>query len=396
MTTKNARTAAMQADSVTSYAVPGSSDYLLKSGGTITGSLAISSGTFSISNTSPVYSLYNTATGGEWNTTLTSGQVIFDNDPNNIVANSKYTFKCDGSIKMELESSGVLKLHSTGSEGGQMSLYNKEDTAAISTLDIASDNSTRLFTTINDTELTLGQLVGTGGTVGLYTEGSRKVLLSSSGALGIGVVPSAWGVGAVNVRGVDISNVGSVLGSTSWGAIGGNIYYNGSTWKFKTTGYASLLTTGLGSCVLYMSSTSGVANDTVTLANIYTADYTGDFVLNKGRIGYGAGAGGSITQTGSKSTPVTLNKPSGHIVTHNATLSAGAAVLFTFNNSYIGGAGDVLLVNLDAGGITSTAYYNVWCSVGSGAAIIALKNIHSAALAETVTIRFAVVKGSIS
>jgi hypothetical protein len=44
---------------------------------------------------------------------------------------------------------------------------------------------------------------------------------------------------------------------------------------------------------------------------------------------------GSVTQSGSITTAVTLNQPAGEITTVSATISAGAASSFTLNNSYI-------------------------------------------------------------
>lgn len=44
---------------------------------------------------------------------------------------------------------------------------------------------------------------------------------------------------------------------------------------------------------------------------------------------------GVVTQSGSITTAVTLNQPSGEIVTVSATIAAGAMSSFTLNNSYI-------------------------------------------------------------
>lgn len=44
---------------------------------------------------------------------------------------------------------------------------------------------------------------------------------------------------------------------------------------------------------------------------------------------------GVVTQSGSITTAVTLNQPSGEIVTVSATVAAGAMSSFTLNNSYI-------------------------------------------------------------
>lgn len=108
-------------------------------------------------------------------------------------------------------------------------------------------------------------------------------------------------------------------------------------------------------------------------------------------LGYDTGSGGTVTQSTSKSNSVTLNKPCGKITMNNAALSSGATVIFTFFNSLIGST-DMIDVQLDAAGISSTADYNVWASVGAGAAVVALKNISAGSLSESVGLRFAVKK----
>jgi len=58
-------------------------------------------------------------------------------------------------------------------------------------------------------------------------------------------------------------------------------------------------------------------------------------VLPTGEMGYGTGAGGTVTQLTSKSTSVTLDKPTGQITMNNATLAAGAIAIFSCNNSVV-------------------------------------------------------------
>lgn len=110
-------------------------------------------------------------------------------------------------------------------------------------------------------------------------------------------------------------------------------------------------------------------------------------------LGYGIGAGGTVTQATSKGTAVTLNKPTGKLIMNGAALAAGSTALFTFNNSAIG-AEDMLLLQLDASGIADTSNYNVWASAGSGAAVVAVKNISGGSLSESIGLRFAVIKAA--
>jgi len=377
MTTKNARTAAMQADNVTEYAVPGSSDYLLKAGDTMSGTLTFSSGDINLGSGT----LYANAVS------VTSATA------STITASSLATFS-GGSVFNKATETSVAQYAaefktSSGTTNAGRVLFGQGATYGLAVA-LNSTGSTSATCHLQWIQRSDGALQST--PLKLSYNGDAQF----GNNVGVGVTPSNWGTGGIQLYGLDISTVGSLIGSTSWGALGGNLYYNGTNWKFKTSGYASLITTSPGSMAFYTSTTSGAADDNISLVNHLTIDYTGDIVARTGRIGYGSGTGGTVTQTTSKSTAVTLDKPSGHITMHAASLAAGSTVLFTFNNSYISSAGDILLVSLNASGIANTGYYNVWCSNGAGAAVIALKNVHSSALAEAVTIRFMVVKGSIA
>ena len=111
-------------------------------------------------------------------------------------------------------------------------------------------------------------------------------------------------------------------------------------------------------------------------------------------IGYGVGAGGTVTQATSKSTAVTLNKPTGKITMNAASLASGAKVTFVLSNTTIE-ATDVLLVSV-GGGSTVPDDYVVTSRCASNVASITVANRNASSLAEAVVINFAVVKGATS
>ena len=114
-----------------------------------------------------------------------------------------------------------------------------------------------------------------------------------------------------------------------------------------------------------------------------------------GGLGYGTGAGGTVTQSTSKTTAVTLNKPCGQITTNNAALAAGAKVAFQFNNSLIV-AGDVVIAHRSSGG-TSGGAYLIWCdAVQAGVCEIVVENKTAGSLSEAVVINFSIRKGAIA
>ena len=138
--------------------------------------------------------------------------------------------------------------------------------------------------------------------------------------------------------------------------------------------------------------TEAYADGKTTLAQVKAEISTGsNFVtLPTGVIGYGTGSGGTVTQLTSKSTAVTLNKPTGKIITNNATLIATAGVAFSFNNSLLA-IGDTMEINCDSVGYRVSA-----CSISTGGCTILLENRTSGSLSEVVILNFTIIRGATS
>lgn len=108
-----------------------------------------------------------------------------------------------------------------------------------------------------------------------------------------------------------------------------------------------------------------------------------------GLLGYGTGAGGTVTQLTSKSTAVTLNKPTGQINMNNATLAAGASVTFQLTNSIIY---SVYVLNINAYNNLSYRVESVYTT--NGGAGIRVTNITASALSEELVLTYAILKGA--
>lgn len=109
-------------------------------------------------------------------------------------------------------------------------------------------------------------------------------------------------------------------------------------------------------------------------------------------IGYGTGAGGTVTQTTSKSTGVTLNKPCGRITTTNDALAAGATARFNLNNSTFTSGCTLYPMLASAGGIGGV--YNCWLDgSANGIVTIALKNVSGSSYSDAVVIDFTISSG---
>ena len=136
------------------------------------------------------------------------------------------------------------------------------------------------------------------------------------------------------------------------------------------------------------------AGDTMTGALIVSSTIASNNTIlasgSSSKIGYDTGAGGSVTQgAGTKTNSVTLNRPTGIIVTDNAALAANTAVTFNLSNSVIE-ATDIVIVSHVSGGTLGS--YNFAVAPATGNANITIRNITAGSLSEALTLRFIVVK----
>jgi hypothetical protein len=177
---------------------------------------------------------------------------------------------------------------------------------------------------------------------------------------------------------------------------------SGNTYGVGTLRYDGVAT--FGSNILV--SGNAVLNGTITVSEAAAFDNTigvsgagsfGDGITAVGPIlsssataplGYTTGAGGTVTQATGKGTTVTLNKVCGEIALSSASLDADTTVSFALQNTAIS-ATDVMIINHVSGGTLGNYLLNVNCQA-SGATIY-VRNISTGALAQPLTLRYAVV-----
>ena len=136
------------------------------------------------------------------------------------------------------------------------------------------------------------------------------------------------------------------------------------------------------------------AGDTMTGALIVNSTIASNSTIfvngNSSKIGYDTGAGGSATQgVGSKGNTVTINRPTGVIVTDNAALAANTTVTFNLGCTVISNT-DIVLISHVSGGTQGAYVISAWPSTGF--ANISIRNITAGSLSEALTLRFIVVK----
>ena len=112
-----------------------------------------------------------------------------------------------------------------------------------------------------------------------------------------------------------------------------------------------------------------------------------------GGIGYGTGAGGTVTQVTSISTAVTLNTPTGKITCVSNTFTSGTTYSFVVNNSGVTFY-DCIVVNLDVNStLGNTNAYQIWAVGGSNGDFNMCIRTNST-VTNTLVINYTIIKGA--
>jgi len=191
------------------------------------------------------------------------------------------SFFTSGTERMRLDSSGNLGI-GTSSPGHRLQVFNN-----INGTPLAWGNATRTGYLYQDqdgvgitngagTAFTNGLFLSTGSNyAALYTAGNERARLDSSGNLGLGVTPSAWG--GSGVKAFDIGTAAALAGSGSDAGLIANAYFNGTNWIYKTSSlavrYQQLV--GTGAHAWYIAP-SGTAGDPITFTQAMTLDASGN------------------------------------------------------------------------------------------------------------------------
>jgi len=219
----------------------------------------------------------------------------------------------------------------------------------------------------------------TSGVLALQTAGTTAVTVDASQNVGIGTASPQTKIdntGSFRSTGVGDPTTGAGLELCYRGSVADVLSYNRSTSQFTELQVR-------GSPIAFLNAGGERAR----------IDSSGNvLVTSAAGLGYGTGSGGTVTQATSKSTTVTLNKPTGQITMNNAALAASTNVSFQLTNSLIAST-DTLICSIT----TAANYsYQIQTYCGAGIAQILLRNIDSVSRSEAIVINFAIIKGATS
>jgi hypothetical protein len=226
---------------------------------------------------------------------------------------------------------------------------------------------------ISNTEMRLlANIRGTGTYLPMtfYTGGSERMRLDTSGNVGIGTSSPGYkldvngGMRMPNATVFWMNNSSGVAKETL------QLYSDNNTY-FSTPGALIMRTNG-----------------TTEAARI---DSSGNvLVTNPAGLGYGTGSGGTVTQATSRTTAVTINKPTGAITLVSAAGSP-AWQEFTVNNSIVT-ANDTCVLNQRSG---TDRYVLQVRSISAGAFVIAFQTTGGTTTEQPI-FNFAIIKGAVA
>ena len=233
------------------------------------GSTSPTNGQLVVSNGSAVNQISldtaNTATYGYLNIGFfTNGAYIGTTAGSNTTSNI-LRFGNSGE-QMRLDSSGNLGI-GTASPGYKLTVAGTSGTAVVSLLE----------TGVRSWGIRAGGASTNTFDIADFTAGISRVTIDSSGNLGLGVTPSAWGGGW---KAIDIGGTVSAIGSQSTTLVIGNNYYdNGTNPIYKNTGYAQKYTLNNAGQHQWYTAPSGTAGNAITFTQALTLDNSGNLLL---------------------------------------------------------------------------------------------------------------------
>lgn len=272
----------------------------------------------------------------------------------------------------------------TVTQTGSGNAFVVEDSASTDSTPVVIDASGRVIVgyTAAQTSTLLGYAKQQ--TVGIDTHSSQNAVWNFANDNGPSWVALYKSRGAIGVN--TIVQDDDAIGRLGFFAADGSDYIRAAQISAEVDG-----TPGVSSMPTRLEFSTTASGDGQPTTRAYI-DSTGRFLLvSPAGLGYGTGAGGTVTQATSKSTAVTLNTPCGKITMNNAALADATTVVFGFNNTNIADE-DVVSFTCDGG---FGANYLVWgVNPSAGAISVAVRNVSGVSQSQALVLNFVVLKGA--
>ena len=218
-----------------------------------------------------------------------------------------------GTERMRIDASGNLGI-GTSSPGDKLTVAGNIGLA---------NNGTSLQWTSAGNNVALN---AASGVLDFYTGTSaynKRLTIDSSGNLGLGVTPSAWGT----TKALEFS-YGSFSANSSLGTdVAGNCYYNGTNWIYRVTGVALRYNQATAGHSWHVA--SGTAGNAITFTQAMTLDASGNLLLGITAVSDTPAHGVVIRDVSGTSGAVNVGHASG-VVTGTAYMN------FAYNGGGIG------------------------------------------------------------